>query len=93
MRSIKQIVIALLAGVAFQGLIFLATELHLSFAEYLMFPGAYALSPIFPQGVHSENGTALFGIYLIIANTLCYALFSYLLILLIRRRTVVDHGL
>ncbi len=48
-----------------------------------MLPGAYALSPIFPQGMHSGNGVALFGLYLMIANVLCYSLVSYILILVI----------
>ena len=84
-QTIRQIGIALFAGVAFQGLIFLAAALHLSFAEYLMFPGGYALSPIFPEGIHSGLGEPLFPFYLIVANVLCYALISYILILVISR--------
>jgi len=79
-------------GIVSQGLIILAAALRLSFAEYLMFPGGYALSPIFPEGIHSGNGVALFGLYLIIANVVCYALFSYILILLISRRRATRNG-
>jgi hypothetical protein len=86
MRRVKQIVIALITGVVFQGLIFLAAELHLSISDYLMLPGLYALSPVFPEGMLGGNGVALFGIYLIMVNALCYALFSYLFILLIGYR-------
>jgi hypothetical protein len=82
---IKQLGIALVAGIVFQGLIFLAAAFHISFSEYLMFPGGYALSPIFPEGMHTGRGVALFPLYLVLANTLCYALFSDVLILLISR--------
>ena len=91
MKGIKQLLIALVAGVAFQGLIFVVTRLHLSFAEYLMLPGVYALSPIFPQGVHSGNA-AYFAFYLIVANTLCYGFFTYLLRLLISHRSASRNG-
>jgi hypothetical protein len=89
---IKQLGIALVAGIVFQGLIFLAATLRLSFAEFLMFPGGYALSPIFPEGMHSGNGVALFGLYLVIANAVCYALFFYVLILLISRLRAKHNG-
>jgi len=83
---------AVVAGIAFQGLILLAGALRLSIAEYLMFPGGYALSPIFPERMHSGKGVALFGLYLIVANVLCYTLLFYILLLLAARKKGVRNG-
>jgi hypothetical protein len=89
---IKKLSLALIFGLVSQGLIFVGGGLRLGVAEYLMFPGAYALSPIFPEGAHTGYGVALFPFYLIAANVLCYAIVAYFVILLVSRRLGRSNG-